>query len=211
MENVKKDRIRRIKERLKNFDESPVRDVPHAPTLLGQIAGIDPPEDSAEFEAQIQAHSRATAFNATMEHLQKLAVLAEEYEIDIKDSASWMLLALAIARDFVHGFDQKPEGRPKEWSWQRLLCLAVRVNQLTREGHSRSRAFAILEAQLNETQHTRVPISDDALKKQYRAAMNDNAVSAILMVAENACDQGMQRQEVESSILEPFADHDLWR
>lgn len=73
---------------------------------------------------------------------ERLGLLCEHYNIEIKGQ-SWLPLVLAMAKDFVPGFQEKQKrGRKKKWDHFTRGVLVVEVDRLLKENPNKSMLWA---------------------------------------------------------------------
>lgn len=112
-------------------------------TLAEKLQPAEPMQRRSTFggeeaEASLAAEQRRWAVLTGLEHaaaaIPKMYLLLEHYRIERREPECWFVLALALAKDHVPGFQEElPAGRPSEWDSFRLLLLRLAVDQKMEE------------------------------------------------------------------------------
>ncbi len=76
----------------------------------------------------------AASLTRASDHMEKLAMLMEHYGIDESGEAKYLLLSLALAKEYIPGFQTaKPKGRGKKWGFDNRLLLIGRICNKVKE------------------------------------------------------------------------------
>lgn len=92
---------------------------------LLDLDDITPKKEAEEKNSSLQVHVENTLI-LMEEHLNKLGILLDHYNINKNDENCWLFLSLALARDYIEGFKttfDKPAGRKEEWTDNELIRL----------------------------------------------------------------------------------------
>lgn len=89
-------------------------------------------------EAALAAEQRRWVLQSALETataaVPKMYLLLEHYRIERREPECWFVLALALAKDHVPGFQEElPAGRPSEWDSTKLTLLLLAVDQKMEE------------------------------------------------------------------------------